>query len=92
MYDLHGKKPSSWKGIKTEETIKSLPELLKVKGKRFWIVRTSVRTLVFGFDGGEPLYSGNRNKMLLPDSKINVNDKGTVSALCYDGKERSLKL
>lgn len=92
MYDLHGKKPSSWKGIKTEETIKSLPELLKVKGKRFWIVRTSVRTLVFGFDGGEPLYSGNGNKMLLPDSKINVNDKGTVSALCYDGKERSLKL
>ena len=92
MYDLHGKTPSSWKGIKTEETIKSLPELLRVKGKRFWVVRTSVRTVVYGFDGGTPVYNPAGNKMIRPDAKVNVNENGSVTALCYDGKERALKL
>ena len=92
MYDLHGKAPSSWKGIKSEETIKSLPELLRVKGKRFWVVRTSVRTVVYGFDGGNPVYNPDGNKMIRPDAKVNVNDNGSVTALCYDGKERALKL
>ena len=92
MYDLHGKTPSAWKGIKSEETIKSLPELLRVKGKRFWVVRTSVRTVIYGFDGGSPVYNPGGNKMLSPDAKIKVNDKGSVTALCQDGKERVLKL
>lgn len=92
MYDLHGKTPSAWKGIKSEETIKSLPELLRVKGKRFWVVRTSVRTVIYGFDGGSPVYNPGGNKMLRPDAKIKVNDNGSVSALCQDGKERVLKL
>lgn len=92
MYDLHGKTPSAWKDIKSEETIKSLPELLRVKGKRFWVVRTSVRTVIYGFDGGSPVYNPGGNKMLRPDAKIKVNDNGSVSALCQDGKERVLKL
>lgn len=92
MYDLHGKTPSAWKGIKSEETIKSLPELLRIKGKRFWVVRTSVRTVIYGFDGGSPVYNPGGNKMLRPDAKIKVNDNGSVSALCHDGKERVLKL
>ena len=92
MYDLHGKTSSAWKGIKSEETIKSLPELLRVKGKRFWVVRTSVRTVIYGFDGGSPVYNPGGNKMLRPDAKIKVNDNGSVSALCQDGKERVLKL
>ena len=77
---------------KTEETIKSLPELLRVKGKRFWVVRTSVRTVVYGFDGGTPVYNPAGNKMIRPDAKVNVNENGSVTALCYDGKERALKL
>lgn len=92
MYDLHGKSPSSWKGIKSEETIKTLPELLRVKGKRYWAVRTSVRTVIYGFDGGEPVYNPDGNRIIRPDAKINVNDNGSVTALCLDGKERVLKL
>ena len=92
MYDLHGRTPSSWKGIKTEDTIKSLPELIKVKGKRYWAIRTSVRVVFYGFDGGKPVFDPQGDKMIRPDSKINVRDDGSVSAICYDGKERVVKL
>ena len=89
-YDLHGKQVSSWKGITADETIKSLPELLEGNGKKYWVVRTSAQTLVFPFSGGEPLVKGDGNKMLRPDSKIEITDKG-FSAVCYDGKERTFK-
>ena len=92
MYDLHGKPVSDWKGITSDETIKSLPELLKVKGKRYWVVRTSVRTLVYGANGGTPVLNPSGNKMIRPDATLKSNEDGTISALCYDGKERSLKL
>lgn len=92
MYDLHGKPVSDWKGITSDETIKSLPELLKVKGKRYWVVRTSVRTLVYGANGGTPVLNPSGNKMIRPDAALKSNEDGTISALCYDGKERSLKL
>ena len=89
-YDLHGKPVASWKGITADETIKSLPELLEGNGKRYWVVRTSAQTLVFPFTGGEPLVKGEGNKMIRPDSKIGITDKG-FSAVCYDGKERVFK-
>ena len=92
MYDLHGRSPSSWKGIRPENSVKSLPELLTVKGKKYWIVRTSVRTLIYPFEGGEPLTRADGDKMIRPDSGITVRKDGSVSALCYDGKERVLKL
>ena len=92
MYDLHAKKPSSWKDIKSDETIKSLPELLVAGNRKYWIVRTSVRTLIYGFYGGNPVLSPEGNKMLSPDTEVSVNDKRQVTARCYDGKERSFKL
>ena len=30
--------------------------------------------------------------MIRPDSKITVSDDGKVTAVCYDGKERTVKL
>ena len=89
-YDLHGKPVASWKGITADETIKSLPELLEGHGKRYWVVRTSAQAMVFPFAGGEPLVKGEGNKMIRPDSKIEITDKG-FSAVCYDGKERTFK-
>ncbi|MBQ3977406.1 MAG: hypothetical protein II632_00960, partial [Bacteroidales bacterium] len=92
LYDLHGKKAASWNGITAKETIKSLPELLEGKNKKYWVVRTSRQTLVYPFEGGEPLVKGEGNKMIRPDSGITINEKGAVSAKCYDGKERTFKL
>ena len=90
-YNLHGQKPEGWLGIKAPETVKNLPELLEVKGKRFWAVRTSVRTLIYPFEGGETLTKEDGGKMIKPDAVLTPTSKG-VSAECYDGRTRDFKL
>lgn len=91
MYNLHGQKPADWKGIYAPETVKSLPELVQVNGKSYWVVRTSVRTLVYGFYGGDPLTREEGAKMIKPDSPVTPKGKG-VTVECYDGKTRDIKL
>ena len=90
-YNLHGQKPEGWLGIKAPETVKNLPELLEIKGKRFWAVRTSVRTLIYPFEGGEPLTKETGGKMIKPDAVLTPTSKG-VSAECYDARTRDFKL
>lgn len=90
-YNLHGQKPEGWKGIKAPETVKNLPELIEVKDKRYWVVRTSVRTLIYPFEGGEALTKEEGGKMIKPDSVIKPTGKG-ISADCYDGRSRDFKL
>ena len=90
-YNLHGQKPEGWKGIAAPETVKNLPELIEVKEKRFWAVRTSVRTLIYPFEGGEPLVSEEGGRMIKPDAELKPTSKG-VSAECYDGRTRDFKL
>ena len=90
-YNLHGRKPEGWKGIRAPETVKNLPELLEVRGKRYWVVRTSVRTLIYPFEGGENLIREEGGKMIKPDAVLKTISKG-VSAECYDGRTRDFKL
>lgn len=92
MYNLKGQKPSSWKGIKSEETIKSLPERLILGDKSCWVVRTSIRTMIYPFNGGEALTREEGDKMIRPDSKVRVIDDNTIEFECYDGKTRKLVL
>lgn len=92
MYNLKGQKPDSWQGIKAEETIKALPQRISAGGKSYWIVRTSVQTLVFPFMGGTPLTVFEGDGMIRPDSEIVVQDDKTLAFECYDGKKRTLKL
>ena len=92
LYDLKGKPVPSWKGITSEETIKTLPELIEGKDNRYWIVRTSRQAFLCPFDGGDPLVKGEGSKMIRPDSDITINSKGAVVAKCLDGKERTFKL
>ena len=90
--DLHGRTVASWKGIDAPDTIKEVPELLESGGKKYWLVRTASRTLVYPFEGGESLVKGEGDKRIRPDSKITVNEKGSISGVCYDGKERTFRL
>lgn len=91
LYNLHGQPVSDWKGINSQDTIKSLPELLECNGKKYWAVRTSVQTLIYDFMGGEPLTRLSGGKMIRPDSEIQVKD-GNLVATCLDGKVRNVKL
>ena len=68
------------------------PELLESGGNKYWLVRTASRTLVYPFEGGESLVKGEGDKRIRPDSKITVNEKGSISGVCYDGKERTFRL
>ena len=90
-YNLHGEKVQGWKGIRAPETVKNLPELLEISGKKYWVVRTSIQTLIYPFEGGEPLYKAEGGKMLKPDALLTPTSKG-VNAECYDGKSREIKL
>ena len=89
-YTIRGKKASAWKGISAPETVKNLPELIQSGEERRWVVRTSVRTLVYPFEGGEPLVSGEGGKMIKPDARLELTPKG-FKAECYDGKIREFK-
>lgn len=93
MYNLKGQKPASWKGITVSgETIKNLPERIDLGGSTFWIVRTSVQTLIFPFYGGEPLTVFEGNQRIRPDSEIKKLDGTNVEFTCYDGKVRTQAL
>jgi hypothetical protein len=92
MYNLKGKKPEAWKGITAKETIKALPQRLTVGDKDFWIVRTSIQTLIFPFYGGEPLTVFEGNAMIRPDSEVKVLDGTSVQVVNYDGKTKTISL
>ena len=92
MYNLKGKKPSAWKTIVAPDTVKSLPERIVVGGNTFWIVRTSIQTLIYPFYGGNALTSFKGDQMIRPDSQIIAVDAASVSVECYDGKQRTVTL
>ena len=92
MYNLKGQKPSSWKGIHPAETVKALPEMLTVGGSSFWVVRTSIQTLIYPFYGGEALTRFTGDQMIRPDSEVKAVDGMIVQFQCYDGKTRTVKL
>lgn len=92
MYNLKGKQPESWKGIAPAETIKSLPERIAVGGNDFWVVRTSMQTLIYPFYGGEPVTKLDGDEKIRPDSEVKVVDGTSVQVSCYNGKTRTLKI
>ena len=92
MYNLKGKKPEEWKGIAAPETVKSLPEALTLGGKTFWVVRTSIQTLIYPFYGGEPLTSFEGDSKIRPDSVVKALDGSSVEVSCYNGKTKTIKL
>jgi hypothetical protein len=92
MYNLKGRKPSSWKTITAPETIKGLPERIEVGGSTFWVVRTSIQTLIYPFGGGPAITVFKGDQMIRPDSEVRVVEGNSVSVDCYDGKSRTVAL
>lgn len=91
MYNLKGQKPAAWKGITAEETIKGLPEPVKIDGSTWWVVRTSIQTLIFPFYGGDPVTVFEGDRMIRPDSDV-VPVKGGVEVTRYDGRKVTIEI
>lgn len=91
LYNLHGQISEGWKGISCEDSVISLPELLDVAGKKYWIVRTAREALLFGFNGGDAVKRETGSKSVRRDSEFEVVEKG-VRVTCNDGKQRIIKL
>ena len=92
MYNLQGRRPQQWKTITSAETIKGLPERIRVGGSSFWVVRTSIQTLIFGFYGGDPLTVFSGDRMIRPDSEVVPSGDNAVEVICYDGKKHTVKI
>ena len=92
MYNLHGESPAEWKGIAPPETVKELPRLVETGGNRYWAVRTSIRTLIYPFYGGQTLTPAEGGKMIRPDSRLEPTSKGGLTVDCYNGKSMDIKL
>ena len=92
MYNLQGKTPTQWKDIAPSETIINLPERIKVSGSTFWVVRTSVQTLIYSFYGGKSLVNFEGDKMIKPNSEIIPMADGSIQATSYDGRKVLIKL
>ena len=92
MYNLQGRRPQQWKTITAKETIKGLPEAVKVAGSTYWVVRTSIQTLIYGFYGGEPLTVFEGDRMIRSDSSVVPAEGASVKVVCYDGKTHVIKL
>ncbi len=92
MYNLKGQKPASWSGIYPSEIIRGLPERIIVGGNTYWVIRTSIQTLIYPFGGGQPLTAFKGDQMALPESSVRIVDGTAVELQCYDGKVRTVKL
>ena len=92
MYNLQGRRPPEWKTITSSETIKGLPERIRVGGNTYWVVRTSIQTLIFGFYGGNTLTDFSGDRMIRPDSEVKPTGDNAVEVVCYDGRKHTVKL
>lgn len=92
MYNLKGVKPSSWKAISPDSTIKTMPERIDIAGKTYWVVRTSAETLVYPLMGGEPVFRNRGNDRIRPDSSVDILPDGRLKMVTLGGNEFVTKL
>ena len=91
LYTLEGNLYKNWRGIECKETIKHLPEPMEIGGKRYWVLRTPMQTLICRFDGTAAA-TFEKNSRLKPKSEITPMQGSQVRVNCYDGKNYILDL
>lgn len=91
LYDLKGRLRDDWVGFKTDETIKSLPEPLEINSSLYWVVTTSMQTVICDFTG-RPVADFSGSKKLRPGAEIKPYSGNSVEIETYDGKKWVLDL
>jgi len=91
LYDRDCRPVNGWKDISLDEHIENFPELLKVEGKIYWILRTRIRTMIYT-QMGEAVGDLSGKNSLLPDTKVKILSGTKVAVTTRKGKEVTLDL
>lgn len=85
LYDLEGNKPQGWQDIKTPEPIYKMPEVLKVNGRFYLIVKTPDILHIYSFLGKE-IVPKRKNRIFVADNHIKSSGGDVIRIKCIDGK------
>lgn len=84
-YDIYGKPMKNWKDIKAPEFVKELPELKKLGGKRYWILRAPSQMYIYSLNG-DMVSLADKKKKISRESGVEYVGENVVKVMCTDEK------
>lgn len=85
-YLKSGKPVLNWRDIKSEQFVKTLPQLLELNGKQYWIVRNAY-TVEFYSKDGLPVEIKDKRRRIAPDSPVEPVGGSEVKVVGINDKE-----
>ena len=91
LYDKQGNRDPLQIEITTEEVIKSFPELIEIEGGSYWVLRTSVKCMIYSLEG-TAITDTSGNNRLKSDTEIFMLGEGKIKVTAISGTEYRLDL
>lgn len=91
LYDRVAIPYAAWNDITLEETIKSFPELIEIGSNKYWVLRTTVRTMIYTINGNCVTNFSDKN-WLKPDSPVMPAGDSFVKVRSVQERELLLNL
>ena len=91
LYDKNCKPYPIWSDIKLPETIREFPELKDFGGNKYWILRTSLRTMIYSVNG-IPVTDIKEKNRIKPDSPVIPLAGSDVLVQTLQGRNISINL
>lgn len=85
LYDRTAGIYPRWSNISVEERIKSFPELIESGKNRYWVLRTSLRTMIYSING-TPVANFTGEIRLANNTPVKPNSQGVVILKTVSGK------
>lgn len=89
--DLDGHRVKGWKDIHAPEFTHYLPEIQRIFGKEYYVLRTVFRTRIYT-PSGEEVVVKDKKRAIAKDSPITEEESGWVRVMGIDGNEFLLNL
>lgn len=87
-YDISGKKMEGFKDLVSPEFVKELPQLVKIGGTQYWVLRAPSQLLVFTKEGERLEFAQKEKKKKIDrESEVEYASDGVFKIKCTDGKE-----
>jgi hypothetical protein len=91
LYDRTAGVYPRWSNISAEERIKSFPELIESGENRYWVLRTSLRTMIYSING-TPVANFTGEMRLANNTPVKPDRQGVVNLKTASGKNISVDL